>query len=60
MDIHQDDKTSEILTRDVGLGVSGHRLCGGDLTLQGGKSNLGSIEVELQLPRLMGSHKKFL
>ena len=48
----------EVLTCDVGLGASGHRLCSCGLTLRGSKSDFGGVKVELQPPRLMGSHKK--
>ena len=58
MDIYQDDKTREILTHDVGLGVGGHRLSGGTLTLRGDESDLSDVKVELQPPRLMGGRRK--
>ena len=58
MDITQDVKMKEVLTCDVGLGASGHRLCSCGLTLRGSKSDFGGVKVELQPPRLMGGHRK--
>lgn len=48
----------ETLTGDTGLGNSSRCLCDSKLTFQGGESDLSSIKVELQPPRLMGSHGK--
>ena len=58
MDVHQDIKARKTLTHDAGLGIGGRRLHDGGLTLRGGESNLSGDKGELQLPRLMGSHRK--
>ena len=44
MNITQDIKAKEVLTRDAGLGASSRHLCSGSLTLRGGKRKFGGIK----------------
>ena len=50
----------ETLTCDVTLRDGGCRLCGSQLALRGGESDLSGIKVKLQPPRLVGGHGKSL